>query len=91
MRLETLSSFRRCLKGLSDARLFQVMEAMRRADQVYGYPHLHAVIGMRRLGKLLECRDAFNYRIIFRRDQDSLLFLFYGTHDEVKAFLKNRS
>ena len=67
------------------------MEAMRRADQVYGYTHLHAVIGMRRLGKLLECRDAFDYQIIFRRDQDSLLFLFYGTHDEVKAFIKNRS
>ena len=90
MRLETLSSFRRCLRGLSDARLFQVMEAMRRADQVYAHPHLHAGIGMRRLGKHLECRDALDYRLIFRRDQDSLLFLFYVTYDEVKAFLKNR-
>jgi len=90
MRLATLPSFRRCLKGLPDARLSQVMGAMQRADQAYGHPHLHAGIGMRRLGKHMECRDALDYRLVFRRDGEALLFLFYGTQDEVKAFLKNR-
>jgi mRNA-degrading endonuclease YafQ of YafQ-DinJ toxin-antitoxin module len=90
MRLATLSSFRRSLKQLSEARLSQVIDAMRGADRAYGHPHLHAGIGMRRLGKHMECRDALDYRLVFRRDGDALLFLFYGTHDEVKAFLKNR-
>ncbi len=64
---------------------------MLKADQAYGRPHLHTGIGMRRLGKHMECRDALDFRLVFRREGDALIFLFYGTHDEVKAFLKNLS
>lgn len=91
MRLATLPSFRRCLKGQSDNRLAEVRATMLKADQAYGRPHLHAGIGMRRLGKHMECRDALDYRLVFRREGHALIFLFYGTHDEVKAFLKNLS
>lgn len=90
MRLATLPSFRRSLSGLSDERLSHVRAAMLKADQAYGQPHLHAGIGLRRLGKHMECRDNLDGRLIFRRDGDTLLFLFYGTHDEVRAFMKNR-
>ena len=64
---------------------------MLKADQAYGRPHLHAGIGIRRLGKHMECRDALDYRLTFGREGDALIFLFYGTHHEVKAFLKNLS
>ena len=42
------------------------------------------------IGEFLECRDALDRRLIFQRCGDTLEFHFYGTHDEVRAFLKNR-
>jgi len=38
----------------------------------------------------MECRDALDYRLIFARDGDTLVFVFYGTHKAVQAFVKNR-
>ena len=90
MKLASLSSFRRCVKGLTDERMAEVLEAMKRASHAYGQPHLHAGIGLRRLGKHMECRDALDYRLIFASDGDTLVFVFYGTHKAVQAFVKNR-
>ena len=42
------------------------------------------------IGDFIECRDALGMRLIFQRRGDTLEFHFYGTHDEVKAFLRNR-
>ena len=90
MRAATTASFRRCLKGLTDERLIQVNAAMQSAAQAYGHPHLHAGIGLRRFAKHMECRDARDNRLLFKRDGDTLLFVYYGTHDELLAFKKNR-
>jgi mRNA-degrading endonuclease YafQ of YafQ-DinJ toxin-antitoxin module len=90
MRTATLPSFRRCLRGLSDVRLLAVLEAIRAADAAYGNPHRHSGIGLRVIGDFMECRDALDMRLIFQRNADTLEFHFYGTHSEVKAFLRNR-
>ena len=89
MRTVTLPAFRRCLRGLPDARLSAVLEAIRAADAAYGHPHRHSGIGLRIIGDFLECRDALDMRLIFQRNGDTLEFHFYGTHAEVKAFLRN--
>jgi len=90
MKLESLPSFRRCLRGFPDERLATVWRAMQVADAAYGQPHKHAGIGLRQIGGFMECRDALDYRLVFQRDSSSLVFHFYGTHDEVRAFLRNR-
>jgi len=90
MKIETTASFRRCLRGFSDRRLALVLETMKAAATAYGKPHLHAGIGLRVLGTLLECRDALDNRLIFQREGGALVFVFYGNHDQVRAFLKNR-
>ena len=90
MKTATLPAFRRCLRGLPDDRLLAVLEAIRAAEAAYGNPHRHAGIGLRRIGDFLECRDALNRRLIFQRRGEVLEFHFYGTHDQVKAFLRNR-
>jgi hypothetical protein len=56
----------------------------------YGHPHLHAGIGLRRIPPLIECRSGLDLRLIFQREGDALVFHFCGTHDQVRAFLKNR-
>jgi hypothetical protein len=68
----------------------KVCAAMQAAAQAFGHPHLHSGIGLRRIGRHLECRDALNYRLLFMRDGEILLFIFYGTHDQVRAFSKNQ-
>ena len=90
MKLETTAQFRRCLRGFSDERMESILATMRAAAGAYGRPHLHAGIGLRIIDDFIECRDALDHRLLFQRDGGSLDFRFYGTHDEVRAFLRNR-
>jgi hypothetical protein len=90
VKLETTAPFRRCLRGCSSERLEAILVPMRAAAAAYGKPHLHAGIGLRIIGDFIECRDALDYRLFSQRDGGSLVFRLYGTHDEVRAFLRNR-
>jgi len=38
----------------------------------------------------MECRCGPDLRLVFQREGEALVFHLCGTHDEVKAFLKNR-
>ena len=90
MKLETTASFRRCLRGLSDERLASILNTMRAAAESYGRPHLHGGIGLRVIGDFIECRDALDHRLVFQREGGVFVFSFYGTHDQVRAFVRNR-
>jgi hypothetical protein len=90
VKLETTAQFRRCLRGFSDERMESILATMRAAAGAYGRPHLHAGIGLRIIDDFIECRDALDHRLLFQRDGGSLVFRFYGTHDAVRAFLRNR-
>jgi hypothetical protein len=90
MNITALSSFRRSLKNHPEADANDVFATMRAANADYGSPHRHAGIGLRIIGDFMECRDGLGMRLIFQRSGDTLEFHFYGTHDEVKAFLRNR-
>jgi hypothetical protein len=90
VKLETTASFRRCLRGFPDERMESILATMRAAAAAYGRPHLHAGIGLRIIDDFIECRDALDYRLLFQRDEGSLVFRFYGTRGEVRAFLRNR-
>jgi mRNA-degrading endonuclease YafQ of YafQ-DinJ toxin-antitoxin module len=91
MNINTLKSFRRCLKASDDATLESAAQAMQFAAAIFGHPHLHSGRGIRDLGKgLYECRAGLSLRLLFRRKEDALVFEFAGTHDEVRAWLKKR-
>ena len=90
MNLVALPSFRRSLRNHPEADVAAVFAAMHAAGVAYGHPHRHVGIGLRVIGDFLECRDSLGRRLIFQRSGDTLEFHFYGTHDEVRAFLKNR-
>lgn len=68
----------------------EVFAAMSAALLSYGHPHLHAGLGLRRIPPFMECRCGLDLRLVFQREKDALVFHFCGTHDQVKAFLKNR-
>ena len=80
----------RFLKSVPPTRRVEVFAAMDAALQAYGHPHLHVGLGLRRIPPFMECRCGLDLRLIFQRDDDGLVFHFCGTHDQVRAFLKNR-
>jgi len=80
----------RFLKSVPADRREDVFQVMRGALGVFGTPHLHAGIGLRRIPPFMECRCGIDLRLIFQREGDALVFHLCGTHDEVKSFLKNR-
>jgi mRNA-degrading endonuclease YafQ of YafQ-DinJ toxin-antitoxin module len=90
MRIETAKSFVRSLRRRTDEELKSVASAMQSAAATFGRPHLHSGIDIRRLGRnLFECRVGIDLRLVFKREQDALVFVLAGNHDEVQAFLKN--
>ena len=67
-----------CLLALSDL------------SAVFGQPHSHSGLGVRKLGnKLFECRGSLALRFVFQDRLTDLFVSFLGDHDEVKALLRN--
>jgi len=93
MRIEATKAFRRLMKKQDAEARLRLFEAMNLAAVTFGQPHLHSGRGIRELGKrgMYECRASIDSRLLFKREADVLLFEFEGTHDEVRAWLKNRS
>lgn len=57
--------------------------------EVFGQPHLHAGLGIRKLrADLFECRVGLGRRVLFRASSDALIVRFIGTHDEVQRYLR---
>ena len=80
----------RFLKSVPAARRAEIFAAMNAALNAYGQPHLHASLGLRRIPPFMECRCGLDLRLVFQREADALVFHLCGTHDEVRAFLKNK-
>ena len=57
--------------------------------EVFGQPHVHSGLGIRKLGnKLFECRGNRDLRVIFQDRVAELFVSFLGNPDEIKALLR---
>jgi hypothetical protein len=55
----------------------------------FGDPHLHAGLGLRKIGpEYFECRIDLGWRMILWQRQDDLLAYEIMSHDEVRAWLR---
>ena len=80
----------RFLKSIPLTRREEVLAAMKAAGVAFGQPHLHAGLGLRRIHPFMECRCGLDFRLVFQREGQALVFHLCGTHDEVESFLKNQ-
>jgi len=85
----TATAFERRIKDLSDEHHGELVEIIKRVAECYGHPHKHLGLGIRKLPGYLECRDSLDNRLVFEEEGDALVFVYYGTHDEVKRMLRN--
>ena len=68
----------------------EVSDTLQRILKGFGDPHAHAGLSIRKLGKdLYECRTGLALRLIFLAQKGVLTFDFAGTHDEIRAYLRD--
>ncbi|TDI36884.1 MAG: hypothetical protein E2P02_24110 [Acidobacteria bacterium] len=80
----------RRLRELSRKDRAECLLALCELPEAFGRPHIHAGIGIRKLGKkLFECRADLSLRFIFLDRPDEFYVSFLGNHDEVKTLLKS--
>jgi mRNA-degrading endonuclease RelE of RelBE toxin-antitoxin system len=79
------------IRALPTAERSVVGRAIAEAQRCLGQPHLHRGIGLRKLrANWYEVRVGFKLRLLFANTTEALVFEFFGDHDDVKNFLKNR-
>lgn len=69
----------------------ECLMALCELTEVFGRPHLHSGLGIRKLTKtVFECRGNLKLRFLFYDRPTDLYVSFLGDHDEVRAKLKER-
>jgi hypothetical protein len=80
----------RRLRELPKTEKVECLLALCELTEIFGQPHVHSGLGIRKLGnKLFECRAGLALRLIFLDRPTDLFVSFLGNHDEIKALLKS--
>mgnify|MGYP001559913764 FL=1 len=85
------ASFRAQVRTLPKAEKRKVGEAIRQAQEIFGFPHIHSGAGLRKLIRdYYEVRAGLHWRLVFKNLADVLSFEFLGDHRAVQTFLRSR-
>lgn len=80
------------LAGLAPDEQTAVLAMLRRLPVVFGRPHTHAGLGIRRLRRgVYEARVGLKVRVLFERDGDLLVIKMLGHHDDLRRYLRGRA
>lgn len=82
-------AFERAAKRLTRQQKDAVNEAVERLPAVFGHPHQHSGAGLRPFGRYLELRVGLGLRILFLAEGGDLHLCTVGSHDAVRAYVKN--
>ena len=90
MRIILEDRFLRSCLSRSPADREGVFDALLGLDKALGDPHQHSGRGLRKLhpSGIWEVRAGLGLRAVFTVRSDTATFLFLGTHDELKRFLR---
>ena len=83
--------FRRQCKAASSQDRAAILKAILDLEIALANPQEHAGIGLRKLhpAGYWEARAGLSLRAVFRIAEGDAVFIFLGTHDEIKRFLKS--
>jgi hypothetical protein len=77
------------LRELGKAERSECLLALCELPVLFGRPHTHSGLGIRKLGKkLFECRGNASLRFLFQDRPDDLYVAFLDNHDEIKTLLR---
>ena len=89
MTIYRLATFDRAFNRLTPDQQEMVRAAVNQIPKAFGHPHHHAGIGLRAFGPYFECRASRGLRILFLFDHGDFVLVTAGSHDQVRAYLKN--
>jgi mRNA-degrading endonuclease YafQ of YafQ-DinJ toxin-antitoxin module len=73
------------VRGYPKPARVEIAKALDRLQDPLGQPHQHARFGIRKLVKnYFEVPVDLDLRLIFKVEPDSIIFVFPGSHDEVR-------
>lgn len=91
MRIFARPSYERALKNLAPEQKAEIQIALGLLPEAFGKPHVHAGIGLRRVGKYFEFRAGLKLRVLFVIREADAVLLTAGNHDHVRAWIKENS
>lgn len=91
MKFRFLEGFRRQCRDLDLRERAAILSLVLDLQAALADPHRHSGIGLRKLhpSGIWEARVGLSLRVLFRIVRDETTFVFVGSHDEVKRFLKS--
>ena len=91
MKIVLEEEFLRRSRGVSAEERSAVLDVLANLRAVLSNPRQHTGLGVRKLhpSELWEVRVGLKLRALFFHKNDSAVFVFLGTHDEVQAFLRH--
>lgn len=81
-------SFARAFKALTSEQQGDVRAAQAQLGEVFGRPHLHAGLGIRRLGDYFEFRAGLKIRVVFLMERGDAVLTTAGNHDHVRRWVR---
>jgi len=82
--------FRRYCRDLGREERAALLKSLLELDRVLENPRQHSGTGLRKLPNgVWELRAGLALRALFYLEKEEATFLFLGTHDEVRRFLRN--
>ena len=91
MKIYQRPHFARRFKRLTGGEQQELRNGAERLPDVVGKPHLHCGLGLRPFGRYYEFRVGVDLRVLFLLEGGDVYLVTVGTHDEIRAYLKNNS
>lgn len=80
--------YERAWRKLSPGQQVAVNAAVARLEATFGRPHEHSGLELRAFGRYFEFRVSLGLRVLFLKESGDLFLCFVGTHEQVRAFIK---
>ena len=88
MKIFTRASYDRAFKKLTGPEKAAINAAVSRLPGCVGRPHTHSGVGIRRVGKYLECRAGLQLRILFYLFEGDIFLATIGNHSDIARYVK---
>ena len=82
-------SFDRAFRDLSPEIQAEIRSAAALLPEAFGKPHVHAGLGVRKVGKYFEFRVGLKCRVLFMIRKGDAVLVTVGHHDDIVRFVRD--
>ena len=90
MRILARPSFQRTFHKLPSDLQEEIKDSAAQLSHAFGKPHVHAGMGIRKLGGYFEFRVGLKWRVLFIVRSGEVVLVTVGDHDHIVAFVRGK-